>query len=180
MTRDPAKSIDAAPARPPIVNLDDVPLEHHTHGAQFEARDGTVGGVIGARQLGYSLTVVPPGKRAWPFHCHHVNEEMFLVLEGRGVVRIGDEEHAIRKGDVIAAPAGGAKTAHQIVNTSPDQELRYLSVSTMIPTDVVEYPDSSKVLVAVGTPPGGDPAGRTFHFRGRLGPSAEYWDGEGR
>jgi len=121
----------------PIIHLDDVVLEHHTHGDKFEARDGSVGAAIGARQLGCSLTVVPPGKRAYPFHNHHVNEEMFVVLEGTGIVRIGATEHAIRAGDVIVTPAGGADTAHQIVNTS-DRELRYLSVSTMIPMDVVE------------------------------------------
>lgn len=161
----------------PIVNLDEIALEHFAHGDKFEVRDGAIGPVLGARQLGYSLAVVPPGKRAYPFHCHHVNEEMFLVLEGRGVVRIGDQEHPIRKGDVIAAPAGGRETAHQIVNTS-DEELRYLMVSTMIPTEVVEYPDSSKVAVYVGSAPGEDPSKRTFNHRGRLGPSLDYWDGE--
>ncbi len=160
-----------------IINVDEIALEHFAHGDKFEVEDGAIGPVVGARQLGYSLAVVPPGKRAYPFHCHHVNEEMFLVLEGRGVVRIGDQEHPIRKGDVIAAPAGGRDTAHQIVNTS-DEELRYLMVSTMIPTEVVEYPDSSKVAVFVGSAPGEDPSKRTFNHRGRLGPSLDYWDGE--
>lgn len=161
----------------PILNLDEVPLERYSHGEKFEVLDGPMGPVTGARQLGYSLSVVPPGKRAWPFHCHHVNEEMFLVLEGRGIVRIGDREYPIRKGDVIAAPAGGRDTAHQIVNTS-DEELRYLSVSTTIPTDVVEYPDSSKVLICVGSAPGEAPEKRSFSYRGRMGPSLDYWEGE--
>ena len=161
----------------PIINLADVELEYQQHGDRFEARDGSIGGAIGARLLGYSLTVVPPGKRAWPFHNHHVNEEMFLVLEGAGVVRIGEDEHPIRAGDIIAAPPGGRETAHQIINTS-DAELRYLSVSTKLPQEVVEYPDSSKVAIYVGSPPGEDPAPRTFNYRGRLGQAAEYWDGE--
>jgi len=78
---------------------------------------------------------------------------------------------------VIAAPAGGRDTAHQIVNTS-DQELRYLMVSTMIPHEVVEYPDSSKVGVYVGSAPGESPEGRSFNYRGRLGPMLDYWEGE--
>jgi uncharacterized cupin superfamily protein len=161
----------------PILNLDDVKLDPYSHGDKFEVRDGTIGAVIGAKQLGYSLAVVPPGKRAYPFHCHHVNEEMFFVVEGHGTLRVGDREYPIRKGDVIAAPAGGADTAHQIVNTS-DRELRYLMVSTMIATEVVEYPDSKKVGIYVGSPPGGDPEKRTFNHRGRLGPNLDYWDGE--
>jgi uncharacterized cupin superfamily protein len=161
----------------PIVNLDAIALEAYSHGDKFSVLDGAIGPVVGARQLGYSLIVVPPGKRAYPFHCHHVNEEMFVILEGHGIVRIGEAEHPIRKGDVIAAPAGGRETAHQIVNTSTE-ELRYLAVSTMIATEVVEYPDSSKVAVYVGSPPGGDPALRSFNHRGRLGPALEYWEGE--
>ena len=161
----------------PIINLEDVPLEHHVHGDRFEARYGSFGGSIGARRLGYSLCVVPAGKRAWPYHCHHVNEEMFLILEGTGVLRTGDREYPLRAGDVVAAPPGDAATAHQIINNS-DRELRYVAVSTMIEHEVVEYPDSGKVAVYVKPAPGADPGPRTFNFRGRLGPRAEYWDGE--
>ena len=160
-----------------IANLADVAFEHHTHGEKFEANDGPIGPMVGAKLLGYSLIVVPPGKRAYPFHCHHVNEEMFFVLEGRGVVRIGAEMHPIGKGDVIAAPPGGRDEAHQIINTG-ETDLRYLAVSTMIRGEVVEYPDSNKVLVAVGSAPGEDPTKRSFHFRGKLGESTDYWEGE--
>lgn len=160
-----------------VINLDEVKLDRFTHGDKFETLDGAVGPQVGARQLGCSLNVVPPGKRAYPFHCHHVNEELFVVLQGSGSVRIGDREFPIRAGDVIGAPAGGRETAHQIVNTS-GEELRYLSISTMIPTEVVEYPDSDKVAVHVGSAPGEDPGARTFSFRGRLGPKLDYWDGE--
>jgi uncharacterized cupin superfamily protein len=161
----------------PIINLDQVTLDPYSHGSKFEVRDGAIASVIGGKQLGYSVAVVPPGKRAYPFHCHHVNEEMFLVLEGSGTLRIGSAEYPIRKGDVIAAPAGGRETAHQIVNTS-DEELRYLMVSTMFPTEVVEYPDSNKVAIYVGSAPGEDPAKRSFNHRGRLGPNLDYWEGE--
>lgn len=160
-----------------IIHVDDVPLEHHAHGARFEARDGSVAQQIGAKLLGCSLTVVPPGKRAWPFHNHHINEELFVILAGTGTVRIGDRSYPIRAGDVIAAPPGNAETAHQIINTS-DAELRYLCVSTMIPQEIVEYPDSGKLAVYVGSAPGGDHEVRTFNYRGRLGERAEYWDGE--
>lgn len=160
-----------------ILNLDDAAFEAHEHGEKFAARDAPLGPSVGAKLLGYSLIAVPPGKRAYPLHNHHVNEEMFLVLEGEGTVRIGGEQYPIRKGDVIAAPPGGPQTAHQIINTS-DRELRYLAVSTMIPQEVVEYPDSGKIGVTVGCAPGGDPARRTFRFIGRPGERTDYWDGE--
>ena len=158
----------------PIINLDEVALEHHVHGDKFEARDGGIAPTIGGRLLGYSLTVVPPGKRAWPVHNHHVNEEMFLILDGSGVVRIGAAEYPIRKGDVIACPPGDKDTAHQIINTG-DVELRYLSVSTEIPHEIVEYPDSGKVMIR-SSPDPATPA--RFRFRGYLPALSDYWDGE--
>ena len=163
----------------PIINVDDVAFVHHTHGERFEARDGSASNAIGCKLLGCSVIVVPPGKRAWPFHNHHINEELFVILAGTGTVRIGTAEYPVKQGDIIAAPPGGPETAHQIVNTS-DGELRYLAISTMIPSEVVEYPDSGKLMVLVGAAPGGtgDRAAVTYYRRGRPGPEAEYWDGE--
>jgi len=160
-----------------IVNLRDVPLEHHTHGEKFAAGYGHIAPLIGARLLGAGLHVVPPGKRAWPFHNHHVNEELFVILEGEGTVRIGEAEYPVRAGDVIGAPPGGKATAHQIINTS-NADLRYLCVSTMIRNEIVEYPDSGKVSAYVGKAPGGDDDAVSFSYRGKLVAPAEYWDGE--
>ena len=165
--------------RRPILNLEDVELEAFRPGempetarARFEgARLGDIAGRIGATKLGYNLTVLPPGKCAFPFHSHRVNEEMFFVLAGEGEVRIGSETYPIRPGDVIACPPGGPETAHQIANTG-DGELRYLAVSTKISPEVAEYPDSGKfgVLASFDSGP--------FRFIGRLEGGLGYWDGE--
>ena len=50
----------------------------------------------------------------------------------------------VRAGDFIFCPTGGPETAHQLVNDS-GAELAYISVSTMMPAEVCEYPDSGKV-----------------------------------
>ena len=98
--------------------------------------------------LGYNITAVPPGKRAFPLHNHVVNEEMFFVLEGSGELRVGDATHPVRAGDIIACPPGGPETAHQLVNTG-DAELKYLAVSTTLSPEVCDYPDSGKFGVSV-------------------------------
>jgi uncharacterized cupin superfamily protein len=162
----------------PILNLADVELQQSFgHGDKYGARIAPIGPRVGAQRLGYNLTVVPPGKRAFPFHCHRVNEEMFFVLEGEGEVRIGGARHPIRRGDVIACPPGGPESAHQIVNTS-SSELRYLAVSTKMSPEVAEYPDSGKfgVLAEYPSPDGGKPT--QFRFVGRAGNAVDYWDGE--
>ena len=162
----------------PILNLDELEYRQSAHGERYDARIGAIGPRIGAQKLGYNLTVVAPGKRAWPFHAHRVNEEVFFVLEGEGQVRIGDQEYPIRKGDVIACPPGGPETAHQIVNTSATTEIRYLAVSTRLSPDIAEYPDSGKFGVLAEFPPGPDGKPGGFRFVHRPGGSLDYWEGE--
>src|ERR1700710_2190720 len=101
----------------PLVNIDDVTLRDGGNGDQFVAKLGRIGALIGAQKLGCQFHVVPAGKKAYPRHNHHANEEMFYVVGGEGTYRLGDQSYAIRAGDVIAAPAGDVSTAHQIVNT---------------------------------------------------------------
>lgn len=161
----------------PIVNIADIPLKGHAHGEAFEAKVGRIALALGAKQLGCTLVVVPPGKRAWPYHSHHANEEMFVILDGEGTLRLGGAEHPVKRGDVIACPAGGPETAHQLVNTGSG-ELRYLAISTKIEPEVCEYPDSGKFAVMSGTPPDGDTSKRRLMYSGRADSSLDYWDGE--
>lgn len=129
-----------------VVNLDELKLEHFARGDKFEGRAVRIGPLLGAKDLGYSYDVVPPGKRSCPFHSHRGEEEMFFIVNGTGTLRYGDETRRIRAGDVICCPTGGPETAHQIVNDS-DADLCYLSVSTMLAAEVCEYPDSKKIGV---------------------------------
>ena len=150
-----------------VVNIDALKLEHFEKGDAFAADYARVGKLLGAKDLGYSYDVVPPGKRACPFHSHRGEEEMFFILRGTGTLRYGDETRKIRAGDVICCPTGGPETAHQIVNDS-DAELAYLSISTMMPAEICEYPDSGKV--------GGFAEG--FRHMTRREQQLDYWMGE--
>ena len=129
-----------------VVNLDELKLEHFEKGDKFASDSVRIGPLLGARDLGYSYDVVPPGKSSCPFHSHRGEEEMFFIVRGSGMLRYGDERRRIRAGDIVCCPTGGPETAHQIVNDS-DAELAYLSVSTMMPAEICEYPDSEKVGV---------------------------------
>jgi uncharacterized cupin superfamily protein len=163
---------------PPIFNIHDAEFLPHPRpapgalGEKFESRHCRVSGRIGAKQLGYNLTAVPPGKRAFPFHGHRVNEEMFFILEGTGELRLGDAVHPLRAGDIVACPAGGPETAHQIINTGAT-ELRYLAVSTERYPEICDYPDSAKLGfyddMATGAP---------FRHLARTEHGLDYWDGE--
>ncbi len=156
-----------------IINVDDLEFQPRptAMGAAPPRYDATIARaslLVGAEKLGYSMVKLPPGEnRAYPFHNHRMNEELFIVWEGNGEVRIGDRRLPIQKGDFIACPAGDALTAHQIVNTG-DGELTYIGISTMLSPEIADYPDSGKFgVLAEG-----------FRFLGRAGESLGYWDGE--
>jgi len=157
----------------PIVNIDDVSLMDRGHGEKFAVKWGRVGPLVGSTDLGCAVHVVPPGKRAFPFHRHHVADEMFFILSGTGEYRLGDKTHRLRGGDFVAAPAGG--DAHQIINTGKEN-LRYLAFSTVGSVDVVDYPDSGKIAVAAGVK-NADFKTATYAKVGRMQPT-DYYDGE--
>ena len=116
----------------PVVRLQQLSLSLQVHGATYCAHMAPVAGPLGAKQIGARYVEVPPGKRAWPYHCHHGNDELFVILGGEGRLRFGGEEHAVAAGDVVVCPAGGPETAHQLI-ASGEEPLRYLAVSTIEP-----------------------------------------------
>lgn len=157
----------------PFVNLDDVPFDDTEDNGYYTSRRACFSAAIGARKLGYNLTVLPPGKAQCPFHSHRVEEEMFLILDGEGELRFGEQRWPIRRHDVIACPTGGPEVAHQIINTG-STDLRYLALSNLAEVEACEYPDSNKVgLWAAGAP--GRPALRKM-MRGEA--TVDYYDRE--
>ena len=124
-----------------------------------------------ARKLGASIDIVAPGQRCCPYHFHHAQEEMFVILEGSGTLRVAGQMLALRSGDVICIPPG-PEYPHQIINTS-DAPLKYLSISTRDSPEVCEYPDSGKYLATVT-----DGEQRLFRTLQRGANGLDYWDGE--
>ena len=156
----------------PVMNLDEVELDDIEENGRYTSSRGPIGSRIGARQLGYNLTVLPPGKVQCPFHSHHAEEEMFLILDGEGELRFGAERYPLRRHDVIACPPGGPEIAHQIINTGT-VDMRYLALSTLAEVEVCEYPDSRKLLVVTGKP--GEPGLRKMV---RAEVTVDYYDRE--
>lgn len=162
----------------PILNIADIEYQPWGRGEKFAAQLGEIATRIGAQKLGYNLTVIPAGKRAFPMHSHMANEEMFFVLDGAGELRIGQERFTIRSGDVIACPPGPPHTAHQIINTSA-RELRFLAVSTRLSPEICHYPDSGKMGVLAELPAAADGTAQRLRIMARKQSTPEdYWDGE--
>ena len=74
-----------------IMNLDELKYTEFGKGENFNAERAPISDNIGAEKLGYAVVRLKPGKRAWPYHSHYVNEELFYVLEGEGTLRHADK-----------------------------------------------------------------------------------------
>lgn len=164
---------DAASERPPsIVHLDDVEREREDRpGFSGEWRD--LGRAAGSQLTGMSWVRVDPDNLSVQPHCHSAEEEIFVVLEGTGVLELtptprlvangaAPEQHEVRAGHVVARPAG-TRVAHTF--RAGADGLTLLAYGTREPNDIAYYPRSNKV-----------------NFRGigliaRLEP-LDYWDGE--
>ena len=112
------------------------------------ARGTRVGAAVGARELGCSLYELDPGGQAAPYHMHHANEELLIVLDGALELRTPEGTREVRKGAVVAFPAG-AEGAHRLRNVS-GAPARYVLISTMRFPEVAEQLDTGTVLALKG------------------------------
>jgi uncharacterized cupin superfamily protein len=130
-----------------IVNLENLKFEADLSRKNFEYETDpqAFGSAMGAKKLGWNISILPSGQFSCPYHFHHSEEEVFIVLEGKSILRQGDQFKEITKGDLIFFSADAAG-AHQIYNHT-DQPLKYFALSTTDPQDVCEYPDSKKIYL---------------------------------
>ena len=154
-----------------IRNFNEVPLQRMVREPLYDAQGSRLARGTAAQKLGASFDILAPGKCGCPYHLHHAQEEMFVILEGTGTLRVAGEMLPLKSGDTIFIPAG-PEYPHQIINTS-DAPLRYLSISTMEVPEICEYPDSGKFM-AEGSLKSTTP----FEVIDRRTQSLDYWDGE--
>ncbi len=160
----------------PVINLADVPLRPSGNNPHFKAQVSSFGPMIGSKGMGCMLHVVEPGEKAFPFHNHHQIHELFVILEGEGTYRFGQDSYPVKAGDVCAAPTGGRDVAHQLINTG-STVLKYLGISTIAETETVEYPDSNKFAV-MSRFDWSNPGAGGIRYVGRTENSLDYFEGE--
>lgn len=101
----------------------------------------------GATQVGFNLVELPPGKQSCPFHYHMKEEEHYYILEGRCVLRSGEEKHEMKAGDYVCFPAGTG-VAHATLNPfSEPCKMIVVGSPRADSGEVCVYPDSKKVLI---------------------------------
>jgi uncharacterized cupin superfamily protein len=126
-------------------------------------------GAAGSRWTGLKLIETDAGVLTGPPHAHSAEEELFVVLDGEGMLELTPpgrgsqpEPAAVRRGSVIARPPGTG-VAHAFRAGAPG--LKLLAWGTREPNDMCWYPRSKKLFW------------RGVGVVGRIEP-VDYWEGE--
>ena len=154
-----------------IRNVNEVELRHSALEPKYECSHARLTEGMAARRLAAGVNLVPPGKRACPYHLHHAQEEMFVILQGEGSLRVAGEMLPVKTGDVVVIPPG-RDYPHQLINTS-SEVLKYLAIGTTEEPEICEYPDSGKFMAEVGVA-----SEHPFEVIGRTATQVDYWEGE--
>ncbi len=106
---------------------------------------------IAGEMLGVSVYELPPGEKSFPYHLHHGNEELLIVLAGTPTLRGPVEERRLGPGDLAFFPRG-REGLHALENHS-DEPARVLLLSSKVAPDVTERPEEGLVGVFAGDVP---------------------------
>lgn len=89
---------------------------------------------------------VEPGNFAYGYHYHEMNEEVFYIISGVGIVRTPKGDITVKAGDAITFPAG-KEGAHVIRNGSDTEKLVYIDFGAVNIPEIVHFPDTNKIMV---------------------------------
>ena len=129
-----------------ISNINTIPDEY-IDDPNFESKMKSllIGDALGSEKIYVNIDFVKPGGKSTMYHSHSRQEEFFLIMSGKGLLRINEEEIPVKTGDVISKPAG-KNIAHQFINNS-SEILQILDVGNRDKDDVAIYPDENKIFI---------------------------------
>jgi uncharacterized cupin superfamily protein len=143
---------ELGPPSPRPANISDVSAPEEEEGGAFVE----LAGGAGSDRSGLNWVRLDAGRRGAPPHCHSAEEEIFVVLEGSGILELWatpgttrlhpdfeNEEHELRAGHVVARPPG-TRIAHSV--RAGDAGMTYLAYGTRDTNDVCYYPRSNKIF----------------------------------
>lgn len=81
--------------------------------------------VNGAERLDFRISTYQPMAHVAP-HTHKIQEQIYYILEGKGLMEVGDDRTVVTPGTTIFIPPG---ISHAIYN-SGTQDLTFLVITT--------------------------------------------------
>jgi uncharacterized cupin superfamily protein len=141
-----------------------------TRDVEPDVREGRrrrdLGRAGGSRWTGLKHLELDPGTLSGPPHCHSAEEEIFVVLDGEGLLELTGneetEEHRVRRGSVVGRPPGTG-VAHAF--RAGESGLILIAWGTREPNDICWYPRSRKLYWS------------GVDVVGRIDP-VDFWEGE--
>jgi uncharacterized cupin superfamily protein len=101
---------------------------------------------VGAQNLVFDVRRLKPGCFSFPYHWHRHAEEVMMVMSGAMALRSPKGFQVLHKGEIVFMEKGEAG-AHQFYNHT-EEPCTYFDVKSFSGLDIVEYPDSGKILVS--------------------------------
>lgn len=129
-----------------ISNINNIPKEY-MYDPDFKSKLKTVliGDAVGSEKIYVNIDYVKPGAESVKYHYHSKQEELYIIMSGKGILRIDDKEILIKTGDVISVPAN-KDNGHQFINNS-SEILQILDVGTREKDDIITYPDENVIYI---------------------------------
>ena len=119
-------------------------FEPEWDGKRGSNRVARMAAAAGSPRLGASVVELASGALSSPYHFHHGNEELLIVLSGTPELRTPDGLRVLQSGELVVFPCG-PEGAHRLRNAS-SEPCRLLFISEMNFPDIVSYPDTGTTL----------------------------------
>jgi len=119
---------------------------------------------VNSKHLVFDVRCIGPGSYSFPYHYHRNAEELMMIISGSMAIRTMKGFQILQQGEIVFMEMGESG-AHQFYNHT-GASCSYLDVKSFKGLDIVEYPDSGKVLIS--------PFGEVFDKNGQV----EYLKGE--
>ena len=119
-------------------------FEPEWQGERGGNRVAMLAAAAGSQRLGASIVELASSKLSSPYHFHHANEELLIVLTGTPELRMPDGLRELQPGEVVSFPRG-PEGAHRLRNAS-SQPCRVVFISELNYPDIVSYPDTGTTL----------------------------------
>jgi uncharacterized cupin superfamily protein len=99
-----------------------------------------------AKNLVFDVRCLGPDCYSFPYHYHRNAEEVMMVISGSMAIRSPKGFQVLHQGEIIFMEQGQSG-AHQFYNYTLSP-CTYFDVKSFSGLDIVEYPDSGKILVS--------------------------------
>lgn len=110
---------------------------------QMRVLNADLGKQLGAEGLGARLWRLRPGQ-ASTLHRHQRQEELYVLLEGRGRIRVGEESLELGPLDALLVPPGAVR---QVFNDTEAEALWLVTGAPPEPANTLEMSDEQLRLL---------------------------------